>query len=123
MTRKHKKNEPIEKEYVCFICGNNFISTRRFNKPSTMVCSSDCYHKKEYNRMSAYKLKIMTAGAIHEKTPQYNILYECKCNTKIKVYHHPDYSKFQDVVRLCNTCHQLEHKRLRSLQPALAEAI
>jgi formylmethanofuran dehydrogenase subunit E len=34
--------------------------------------------------------------------------------------HHPDYSKPLDVIWLCETCHKLEHKRLREISRKVA---
>jgi hypothetical protein len=42
------------------------------------------------------------------------IHYECPCSHTKKHNHHFDYSRPLDVIRLCPTCHRVEHKRLRA---------
>ena len=101
----------IEKEYVCFHCKKSFKSTHRFNKPygRNVCCGYRCYHDAEYASRSAER------GAIYEKKNGINVLYECSCLTEKKEYHHFDYSKQKDVIKLCRSCHKKEHNRLRKL--------
>ena len=51
------------------------------------------------------------------------VLYECRCDHLKKHNHHFNYELKNIVIRLCPACHAAEHARLRSLHPALAEAI
>lgn len=59
--------------------------------------------------------KIMAQRLVYNHPDRINIISECPCNNTNKVYHHFDYSKPYDVIKLCLVCHKAEHKRLRSL--------
>lgn len=50
-----------------------------------------------------------------------NIVYECACEGKEKINHHFDYYKPLDVLKLCRSCHGIEHARLRRLAAAAAQ--
>lgn len=76
---------------------------------------------REWQKSNPEKQKAQSLVKSHPE--RLKIIYECCCVTSTKHHHHPDYSKPYDVLKLCNKCHAAEHARLRSLQPALAEAI
>jgi len=63
--------------------------------------------------LNAYKARVSSRARYHKN--DLIILYECPCPGNSKHYHHPDYSKPLEVIRLCHKCHRLEHKRLRIL--------
>ena len=55
-------------------------------------------------------------GTVIKSNPQeICILYECPCQSeKTKNHHHPDPSQRYVVVKLCPSCHHMEHERLGS---------
>ena len=53
---------------------------------------------------------------MNQNPEQVQIFYECPCDTVIKVNHHFNYFRPYEVIRLCNKCHGLEHKRINGLR-------
>jgi hypothetical protein len=89
------------------------------------------YHKNHPEKVSIWQKKhrdshpiiLKAYRKVNNNPALITVLTECPCNYPMKHKHHPDYNKPFEVIRLCPSCHAAEHKRLRSLQPALAEAI
>lgn len=48
----------------------------------------------------------------HQHPTLLQIIYECPCKIERKEYHHFDYFRAYEVIKLCARCHGLEHRRL-----------
>lgn len=89
------------------------------------VCSKNKASKRSLKWQAKNRHKVNTEQYSRVHADSLTILYECRCGHLKKHNHHFSYDpEFRLVViRLCPACHAAEHARLRSLQPALAEAI
>ncbi len=115
--RRHKKyNNGLRSE--CKDCSNKLDRIWKQTNPQKRKEQHDRWSIKHPN-----KDKIRILNLMHSHPSCIVILFECACIHPRKHNHHPDYNKPFEVIRLCPSCHAAEHKRLRSLQPALAEAI
>lgn len=108
MEHQMGEHKTIEREYTCCICGIKFVSLSRCNKPSVACCGYECYQIRD-------KIRRDRKDKLNGTENGLNVLYECKCISQDKVYHHPNYQKPKEVIKLCHSCHKLEHSRLRTL--------
>lgn len=122
---------------VCGVCGAAFVA-----KTSAKFCQScrepvRLQKAREYWKTEAYKEAHRRVAVRWQKSNpekykaqslakshpgKLSILYECPCVAETKHYHHPDYTKPFDVLKLCPKCHAAEHSRLSS-QAAQSAAI
>jgi len=76
-------------------------------------------HEKSCEIGSAWRIKNKDKANVHllvfRHPEKINITHECLCSDSNKEYHHADYSKPFDVMKMCRPCHKAEHKRLRLL--------
>lgn len=115
---------------ICGVCGNPFPAKRAAKfcldcretkrlEYARRTWNTEAYKEahrrlaKEWQRSNPEKCKASSLVKSHPE--RLNILYECPCEATGKHHHHPDYSKTYDVILLCDRCHVIEHKRLRSL--------
>jgi len=68
-------------------------------------------------KMKEARLEIQTLvqHLIHENPEMVQIIYECPCHVEKKELHHWNYFEPYQVMKLCRSCHAIEHGRLKKI--------
>jgi hypothetical protein len=113
---RQKNRESVEVGQVCYCidCGAEMLTNKnkivgqpnkyRRNRPQHCAKCSTGGHP--HNRIGYAHSQV----AINKD--DLDIIYECSCNNKIKIYHHFNYDRPLEVIRMCKSCHRKEHGRL-----------
>jgi hypothetical protein len=99
----------------CVACGKLITGKRR-----RTFCSRECGIM-GYPRTEEQKFQLLALAKQRKVDDPIDmkILYECKCKSKHKENHHFDYSRPTEVIRLCSSCHKIEHRRRLPLMKKL----
>lgn len=122
----------VRKEKACLSCGTVFHSKgaakwcKSCQKSGRREAARTYYktqqYKEAHRRLAREWQKRnpakMVASRLARHYPELlQILYECPCETNGngKHHHHFDYARPYEVIKLCDSCHMKEEKRLRDL--------
>lgn len=119
-------------KHRCYLC-KQIKPKSEFHKNNKRVhgCSGRCKpchaeYMRKYQKGDKWKAAhVRKQAAFIKKHPERNVIYRLaqkvgmddscsRCGVKDKrlVRHHPDYSKPQDILTVCDKCHRAIHKEL-----------
>ena len=101
--RKNKIKKNTLSIIFCIGCGSELNG----KSPNSYCCDSCKLDKYKFRN------KIDRNDFIRENETGLKILYECKCRNEFKINHHFDYDRPKEIIKLCRSCHRIEHWRLR----------